>query len=68
MAIQPPQPPNGPALLQALKLLEKSADARMELLNHQSNILRAKFNLCIDKGFDERQALFLCTQDWGHAL
>lgn len=55
-------------MIAALKDLQKNVEVRLELFEHQSTMLRARYNLCIDKGFTDTQALFLCTQDWGHAI
>jgi hypothetical protein len=61
-------PPTGPEIIEIVRKLSSNMAARAELLNHQTVVIRARYNLLVDKGFTEEQALYLCTQDWGSAL
>lgn len=65
---KPPTPFNGPAMIEGLRNLQKNAEVRMEMFEHQSTMLRARYNMCMDKGFTDAQSLFLCYQDWSHAI
>lgn len=68
----PPAAPNtnarGPQIIEALKALTANMEARTEMLDHQSRVLRIRYLALIDKGFTEAQASYLCTQDWSNAL
>lgn len=62
------QPPTGPEIIEIVRKLSTNMEARVELLNHQTVVIRARYNLLVDKGFTEGQALLLCTQDWSNAI
>ena len=62
------QPPTGPEILSIVGKLGANFEARMELMDHQTRILWARYTLLMDKGFTADQALVLCTEDWGNAL
>lgn len=72
MTAPTPKPPdnsfNGPKLLGALKEADKNFQARYEFWHHQTRILRARYNLLLEQGFTEAQALHLITQDWNHCV
>ena len=63
-----PAPPSGPEIIEIVRKLSSNMAARAELLNHQTVVIRARYNLLVDKGFTEEQAVYLCTHDWGSAL
>ena len=68
-----PQPNNnasmsGPDMIKVLKQLQSNFETRIEVFDHQTVVLRVRYNLLIDRGFTDAQALYLCTQDWTNAL
>ena len=63
----PKQPLTGPQILEVLKKLVVD-DTRLEFINHQTVVMRARYNLLMDKGFSEPQALYLCTLDWSNVV
>lgn len=65
---QPSKPPTGPEILNIVAKLGANFEARMELMDHQTRILWARYTLLMDKGFTADQAVVLCTEDWGNAL
>lgn len=58
----------GAKIIEALKHLQGTMDARYEMLEHQSRVLRIRYNMLVERGFTAEQALYLCDKDWSNAL
>jgi hypothetical protein len=68
MSTTPTPAEAGAKIIQALKHFQGTMDARYELFEHQSRILRMRYLMRIDRGFTAEQALYLCDKDWSNAV